>query len=82
MRCSASSQLVAPFAFSFFTIPYEASLSTTYWGSISELAEVVALAEAGHIEAEVELFDLDTALDAYDKMAAGELRGRAVIVPG
>ena len=70
------------FAFSFFTIPYEASLSTTYWGSISELSEVVALAEAGHIEAEVEMFDLDTALDAYDKMAAGELRGRAVIVPG
>ena len=69
------------FGFSFFTIPYEATLATTYWGSIPELAEVVALAEAGHIRAEVELFDLGSALDAYDKMAAGELQGRAVIVP-
>jgi propanol-preferring alcohol dehydrogenase len=68
-------------AFGFFTVPYEAAVATTYWGSIPELVEVVALAEAGHIRAEVERFPLSGAVDAYDRMAAGTLNGRAVIVP-
>jgi propanol-preferring alcohol dehydrogenase len=65
----------------FFTVPYEASITTTYWGSIPELAEVVALGEAGLIRAEVERFSLDEAPEAYRRMAAGELDGRAVISP-
>ena len=68
-------------SFGFFTVPYEAALATTYWGSIPELVEVVALAEAGHIRAEVERFPLAGALEAYDRMEAGTLSGRAVIVP-
>jgi propanol-preferring alcohol dehydrogenase len=68
-------------SFGFFTVPYEAAVSTTYWGSIRELVDVVALAEAGHIRAEVERFTLSDAIDAYDRMAAGTLNGRAVIVP-
>jgi propanol-preferring alcohol dehydrogenase len=65
----------------FFTVPYEATIATTYWGSIPELVEVVALAESGRIRAEVEKFSLESALDAYDRMASGQLSGRAVIVP-
>jgi propanol-preferring alcohol dehydrogenase len=65
----------------FFTVPYEASITTTYWGSIPELVEVVALGEAGLIRAEIERFPLDDAPEAYRRMAAGELDGRAVIVP-
>jgi propanol-preferring alcohol dehydrogenase len=65
----------------FFTVPYEASIATTYWGSIPELVEVVALGEAGLIRAEIERFSLDDAPDAYRRMQAGELDGRAVIVP-
>jgi propanol-preferring alcohol dehydrogenase len=65
----------------FFTVPYEASITTTYWGSIPELAEVVALGEAGLIRAEVERFSLAAAPEAYRRMAAGELDGRAVISP-
>ena len=30
----------------FFTTPYELSVATTYWGSIPELIEVIALARA------------------------------------
>ena len=34
---------------SFFGIGYEVSVATTYWGTFSELLEVLALAEAGRI---------------------------------
>jgi propanol-preferring alcohol dehydrogenase len=67
--------------FSFFAVPYEASVATTYWGSIPELLEVLALAEAGRIEPPVQTFPLEGALDAYAAMRDGRLEGRAVIVP-
>lgn len=65
----------------FFSIAYEVSVATTYWGSLPELMEVLALAESGRIAADVERFDLGEAPTAYQKLAAGELSGRAVIVP-
>lgn len=66
---------------SFFTVPYEASVASTYWGSLPELTEVLALASAGHLRARVERFPLERATEAYAAMRAGTLRGRAVIVP-
>jgi propanol-preferring alcohol dehydrogenase len=69
------------YPFSFFTVPYEVSLASTYWGSVTELIEVVALAEAGRIRAHVQRYSLDDAAQAYEDMAAGTLHGRAVIVP-
>lgn len=67
--------------FSFFTQPYEVSFATTYWGSVTELMEVLALAEAGHIRAHIEQVPLAEAAAAYERLAAGELHGRAVVVP-
>lgn len=67
---------------SFFGIAYEVSVATTYWGSIGELHEVLALAEAGHIRASVQRFPLEDAARAYEQMQDGTLHGRAVIVPG
>lgn len=67
---------------SFFALAYEASVATTYWGSVTELMEVVELAEAGRIKAHVTRYALDAAADAYEAMRRGELDGRAVIVPG
>jgi propanol-preferring alcohol dehydrogenase len=69
------------YPFGFFTTPQEASLATTYWGSLPELMEVVALAEAGRIRAEVQRFSLADAHLAYAAMREGRLEGRAVIVP-
>jgi len=63
-------------------VPYEAQVATTYWGSIPELMEVLELAEAGHIGAEIHRYDLDGAAGAYEDLAQGKLTGRAVIVPG
>jgi propanol-preferring alcohol dehydrogenase len=67
---------------SFFGIAYEASVATTYWGSLPELVEVIALASARHITPRVERYSLENALDAYAAMTAGKLEGRAVIIPG
>ena len=68
--------------FSFFTVPYEASVATTYWGSLPELMEVLALARDGHIRAHVTRFSLAEAPSAYERLRAGQVSGRAVIVPG
>jgi propanol-preferring alcohol dehydrogenase len=69
------------FAFGFFTVPYEVSLATTYWGTLPELSEVLDLARRGLVQAHIERFSLDEAPKVYEKLAAGEVEGRAVIVP-
>lgn len=65
----------------FFTTPQEVSVRSPYWGSRSELVEVLELARTGAIHVEVERFSLDDAPRAYERLHAGTLRGRAVIVP-
>ena len=65
----------------FFTVPYEVSVATTYWGSIPELMEVITLAQAGKIAVETTRFDLADAPAAYRQLQAGTLTGRAVIEP-
>lgn len=62
-------------------LPYDATIAGPYWGSAVELREVLALARAGRLKADVEVFGLDDVMSAYAKMRAGELVGRAVIVP-
>lgn len=69
------------YPFGFFTVPYEVSLASTYWGSLPELIEVLALAEAGKVRAHVERYDLADAAQAYEDLAAGKVCGRAVVVP-
>ncbi|MYR08157.1 alcohol dehydrogenase catalytic domain-containing protein [Gordonia sp. SID5947] len=61
--------------------PYEVSVRAPYWGSRSELIEVFDLARDGALEVAVQTFDLDHGIDAYRKLAANDLRGRAVVVP-
>lgn len=69
------------FGFGFGTLPFEAQLTLPYWGTAAELMEVLELAKAGKIRAHVERFALERAADAYEKMRAGKLDGRAVICP-
>jgi propanol-preferring alcohol dehydrogenase len=66
---------------SFFGIPYEASVQTTYWGTRPELAEVLDLGSRQMITPKISTFGLDEAVEVYDRMAAGKLEGRAVFVP-
>ncbi|BBZ08342.1 oxidoreductase [Mycolicibacterium doricum] len=67
--------------FGFFSVPYEARLATTYWGSRPELMEVLDLARQGRIKTVVHRFTLDEAPMVYERLAAGEFTGRAVITP-
>ena len=67
--------------FSFFSQPYECSISTTYWGSAVELMEVLELAGAGKIRAHVEPHPLERAGEVYERLRRGQIEGRAVICP-
>jgi propanol-preferring alcohol dehydrogenase len=62
--------------------PYGTSISIPYWGSRVELMEVIAMAQDGRIHAEITQFPLGEAVDVYRKLKAGQIQGRAVLVPG
>jgi len=62
-------------------LPFDVSVTVPYWGSYGELVEVVELARAGKIHAHTKSFPLERAADAYERLRAGTLRGRAVITP-
>jgi propanol-preferring alcohol dehydrogenase len=66
----------------FGTLPFETRVTMTFWGTKAELAEVIALARAGRVAVHVEQFALADAQTAYDRLKAGSLRGRAVVIPG
>ncbi|MGC1451200.1 MAG: NAD(P)-dependent alcohol dehydrogenase [Candidatus Sulfotelmatobacter sp.] len=59
----------------------ECSVASPYWGYITELMEVVDLAQAGKIKMLVEHFPLEQADKAYHLLHDGKIQGRAVITP-
>lgn len=65
----------------FFTLPYEASVQSVYWGTRSELVEVLELGARGLLRPEITEYPLERAADAYRDLAAGTVSGRAVVVP-
>jgi propanol-preferring alcohol dehydrogenase len=65
----------------FGTLAYDVAVRTPYWGSRAELMEVFQLAHAGKITVETEIYSLDDAPEVYERLHAGVIRGRAVIVP-
>jgi propanol-preferring alcohol dehydrogenase len=67
--------------FRFGVIPFETTVVFSNWGTIAELSEVVDLARAGVIHIEVERVRLDEVPAAYDRLEAGDVRGRVVAVP-
>ncbi|MFD8773760.1 NAD(P)-dependent alcohol dehydrogenase [Streptomyces sp. NPDC059916] len=68
-------------AVGFGTTPYEASVTAPYWGSRSELMEVLDLARSGVVSVHVETYGIDDAPTAYQRLHDGTVRGRAVILP-
>lgn len=69
------------YGYALATAPYEAELVNTYWGTIEELHDVVAMYRAGQITPKVTTYRLDEALDAYRLLVDGKVSGRAVVVP-
>ncbi len=66
---------------SFFSVPYEVSIQSTYWGTRAELVEVLELAAHGLIKPDVHTVRLEEAVEAYRLLQNGEIDGRAVVVP-
>lgn len=66
---------------SFFSQPYEAAITSTYWGSRPELVELLALAARGEVTVEHTVYSLENGAQAYRDLHAGKVSGRAVIVP-
>jgi propanol-preferring alcohol dehydrogenase len=64
-----------------FNLPYGATVRTSYWGTIPELIELVALARTKRIRPGVEVYPLSQAAQVYEKLAAGKVSGRAVFTP-
>ncbi len=67
--------------FAFEALPPEASLTTTSWGSHDDLRDVVQLARRHSLHWSVERMPLAEAAAAHDRLAAGKVPGRLVLVP-
>jgi alcohol dehydrogenase, propanol-preferring len=68
-------------SFTHGSTPYGTSMSIPYWGSRVELMEVIAMARSGRIHAEITEFPLQQAVEVYARLKAGEITGRAVLIP-
>lgn len=62
-------------------LPRGWGVTAPFWGPREDLVQVLAMAGAGTLHAETECFTLDEALTAYERLRAGEVHGRAVVVP-
>ncbi|NUU22418.1 MAG: NAD(P)-dependent alcohol dehydrogenase [Streptomycetaceae bacterium] len=65
----------------FGALAHEVTVTSPYWGSRSELIEVLNLARAGAVDVHVETYSLKEAPRAYERLHAGKVNGRAVILP-
>jgi propanol-preferring alcohol dehydrogenase len=65
----------------FSSPPHECSVASPYWGSLTELMDVITLAQQEKIKVLVEHFPLQRANEAYQLLHDGRIQGRAVITP-
>ena len=80
-RCTVVGIAGKPYEWSFFKAPYEVELTSTYWGTLEELHEVVDMYRAGQLNPHITTYKLDQALDAYRALMEGKVAGRAVVTP-
>lgn len=68
-------------SFGFSSLAPEASLTTVVAGTLLDLQEVVRLARAGRFSGRISTYPLGAVNDALDDLRAGQIDGRAVLVP-
>ena len=68
-------------SFGFDRPPVETFATTTAWGSLADLREVVRLASRGRLRWSVERMPLRKARSAHDRLLAGTVKGRIVLTP-
>lgn len=59
----------------------EVTYRTVQWGNPQELRDVLELARQGRISTDVERIDLEELPEAFDRLEAGTVQGRIVVVP-
>ncbi|WP_307481691.1 alcohol dehydrogenase catalytic domain-containing protein [Pseudarthrobacter sulfonivorans] len=62
------------------SIPRGVTINRPYSGTRQDLTDVVALARSGDIGIPITTYPFGRALEAFDDLAAGQIRGRAVLV--
>jgi propanol-preferring alcohol dehydrogenase len=67
--------------FQYGALPFGCTLVSTLGGSTGELTEIVALAEAGRLNPNIERYKLADVAEVYEKLHNGQITGRAVIEP-
>jgi alcohol dehydrogenase, propanol-preferring len=65
----------------FQTVIKEYQIYGSLWGNYNELCEVIELAKKGKIKHQVHKFPLSKVNEAIDLLRAGNIEGRAVIIP-
>jgi len=60
-------------------LPKDGEVFTYQGANLAEMREVIALAEAGKIRNDVDVYSFDEVEKAYEKLVNGQLQGRAVI---
>lgn len=59
----------------------EVTYRTIQWGTPAELRDVLELARQGRISADVQRISLEALPETFERLEAGEVEGRAVVVP-
>ena len=59
----------------------EAEVTTSIWGNIQELSEVLALARQGLLRSRIQRVRFEEINQTFDKLAHGQIEGRAVLTP-
>lgn len=59
----------------------EAEVTTSNWGTMLELSEVISLATLGRLKIEIETVKLERANEALDKLSKGMAKGRIILKP-
>ena len=62
-------------------LPREATVTAVQGSTLADARAVIDLAAAGRVRVDVERFTLADVGEAYAALAAGRLRGRAVVIP-
>jgi propanol-preferring alcohol dehydrogenase len=56
-------------------------VNAPFWGNYEDLRAVVDLARCHRLSSHVQVFGLDDVVEVYERLALGDINGRAVIVP-
>lgn len=67
--------------YSFLGLPAECIVTSSTWGSYTELVELLALAAAGKVRAHIQRFPLKDINQVFHLLEKGQIQGQAVITP-